>query len=143
MEGLMEAVSGTWKTPAILLGRLTMAAMFAMACAFKFSGMDATATYIAAAGFPFSLFLAWCAALFELALVLSFLCGAFFREACLLAAVYVVFLAFAFHGSSTWTDAQGLNIGAFISHFPFAAGLLFGAVNGPGRVLTWAKGWLT
>jgi putative oxidoreductase len=131
-----------WKTAGILMGRLIMAALFAMACAFKFSGMSATATYIAAAGFPFATLLAWCAALFELALVLSFLTGAWFREACLLAAVYVVFLAFAFHGPSHWTDVEGLNFGAFVSHFPFAAGLLFGAVSGPGRVLTLAKGWL-
>jgi uncharacterized membrane protein YphA (DoxX/SURF4 family) len=132
-----------WKTPALLLGRMIMAAMFTMACVFKFSGIDATAGYIASAGFPFATLLAWLAALFELALVLCFLSGAFFREACLLAAAYVVFLAFAFHGTSTWTDAEGLHFGAFVSHFPFAAGLLFGAVHGPGRVLTWAKGFLS
>jgi putative oxidoreductase len=132
-----------WKTAALLLARLIMAAMFAMACTFKFSGIAATATYIAMAGFPFPTFLAWVAAIFELALVLCFLSGAFFREAAILAAIYVVFLAFAFHGPSHWTDAEGLNFGAFVSHFPFAAGLLFAAVNGPGRVLTFAKGWLT
>ena len=135
-------VNESWKTAALLVARLIMAAMFAMACVFKFSGMAMTADYIAAAGFPLSTVLAWLAAFFELALVICFLSGAFFREACLLAAVYVVFLAFAFHGTSTWTDAEGLHFGAFVSHFPFAAGLLFGAVSGPGRVLTWAKGCL-
>ncbi len=131
-----------WKTFALLLARLIMAAMFAMACIFKFVDINATATYIAAAGFPFSQALASLAALFELALVLSFLSGAFFREASLLAALYVVFLAFAFHGASHWTDAEGLNFGAFISHFPFAAGLLFAAVNGPGQTLTFRNGVL-
>lgn len=133
----------TWKTAAVLVGRLVMAAMFAMACVFKFSGIGMTADYIAAAGFPVSTALAWLAACFELALVICFLSGAFFREACLLAAAYVIFLAFAFHGTSTWTDAEGLHFGAFVSHFPFAAGLLFGAANGPGRVMTWSKAWLT
>ena len=126
-----------WKTGALLLARLVMAAMFAMGCAFKFMDMNMTAQYISAAGFPLSLPLAWCAGIFELALVLCFLSGAYFREACILAAIYVVFLAFAFHGMSTWSkDAEGLNFGAFVSHFPFAAGLLFGAVSGPGSVLT-------
>jgi uncharacterized membrane protein YphA (DoxX/SURF4 family) len=132
-----------WKIPALLVGRLIMAAMFTMAFAFKFADIDATAGYIASAGFPMATMLAWLAAFFELALVLCFLSGAFFREAALLAAAYVVFLGFAFHGPSHWTDPEGLNFGAFVSHFPFAAGLLFAAVNGPGRVLTLNKAWLT
>jgi putative oxidoreductase len=139
---MMETVTWTWKIFALLLARLIMAAMFAMACIFKFVDINATATYISSAGFPFSQVLAWLAAFFELALVLSFLTGAFFREASLLAAVYVVFLGFAFHGSSHWTDPEGLNIGAFISHFPFAAGLLFAAVNGPGQKFSLRSGVL-
>jgi len=131
-----------WKLAALLLARLTMAAMFAMGMAFKFADIGGTAGYIAAVGFPFATLLAWLAALFELALVLSFLTGAWFREAALLAAAYVVFLGFAFHGPSHWTDAEGLNFGAFVSHFPFAAGLLFAAVSGPGRVLALRLGWL-
>jgi putative oxidoreductase len=139
----MEVQTAAWKTPALLVARLIMAAMFALACTFKFSGISATATYISMAGFPAATLLAWVAAFFELALVLCFLTGAYFREACLLAAAYVVFLAFAFHGTSTWTDSEGLHFGAFVSHFPFAAGLLFGAVNGPGHKLTLARGVLT
>ena len=60
--------------------------------------MSDTAGYIASAGFPFPLLLAWLAAIFEIALVLAFLTGAFFSEAALLAGIYVIFLAFAFHG---------------------------------------------
>ena len=92
-----------WKTAALLLARLVMAAMFAMAFVFKFADINATAGYIAGQGFPMATWLAWLAALFELALVICFLSGAYFREACILAAVYVVFLAFAFHGMSTWS----------------------------------------
>ena len=134
--------SQAWKTPALLLARLVMAAMFALGMVFKFVDINATAVYIAAAGFPMATLLAWTAAFFELALILSFLTGAYFREACLLAAVYILFLGFAFHGPSHWTDAEGLNFGAFVSHFPFAAGLLFAAVCGPGRALTLNRAWL-
>lgn len=125
----------TWRDGAVLLGRLIFAGMFAMAFVFKFAGIGATAGYIAAAGFPVATLLAWLAAFFELALFLCLFTGALFSEAALLGAVYVVFLAFAFHGPSHWTTDQH-EFGAFMSHFPFAAGLLFAAAHGPGRMLT-------
>jgi putative oxidoreductase len=121
-----------WQSIAILAGRLIFAAVFAMAAIFKFLGMDATAGYIASAGFPFPLLLAWLAAIFETALVACLLTGAFFSEAALLAAAYVLFLAFAFHGPSHWTGSQA-EFGFFVDHFTFIAGLLFAAVKGPGR----------
>ena len=123
-----------WQSIAILLGRLIFVGVFVMAASFKFAGMDATAGYIAAAGFPFPLFLAWVAAIFECLLVIGLLTGAFFSEAALLAAVYVLFLAFAFHGPSHWTENPS-EFGFFIDHFTFIAGLLFAAVMGPGRIL--------
>jgi uncharacterized membrane protein YphA (DoxX/SURF4 family) len=67
-------------------------------------------------------------------LAICFLTGAFFSEAALLAAAYVLFLAFAFHGPSHWTGNQA-EIGFFVDHFTFIAGLLFAAVNGPARIL--------
>jgi uncharacterized membrane protein YphA (DoxX/SURF4 family) len=122
------------KTIAILLARLIFGAVFAMAMSFKFMDMQSTASYIAAAGFPFPLFLAWIAAFFELGLTLAFLTGAFFSEASVLAGIYVVFLAFAFHGPSHWSGNQA-EFGFFIDHFTFLAGLLFAAVHGPGDTL--------
>jgi uncharacterized membrane protein YphA (DoxX/SURF4 family) len=119
------------RTLAILVARLIFAAVFVMAAAFKFAGMQATADYIAAAGFPLALPLAWIAALFEIALALAFLTGAFFSEAALLAAAYVLFLALAFHGPSHWSGNQA-EFGFFVDHFTFIAGLLFAAVHGPG-----------
>jgi putative oxidoreductase len=101
--------------------------------------MGATAGYIAAAGFPFPLLLAWCAAILEVLLVVAFLTGAFFSQAALVAAAYVLFLAFAFHGPSHWAGNQA-EFGFFVDHFSFLAGLLFAAVNGPGRVLAWNLG---
>jgi putative oxidoreductase len=123
-----------WQVTAILVARLIFAGLFIMAAGFKFFGMDATANYIASAGFPFPLFLAWVAAIFESILAICFLTGAFFSEASLLAAAYVLFLAFAFHGPSRWTANQH-EFGFFVDHFTFIAGLLFAAVNGPGQTL--------
>ena len=97
------------------VARLIFAGMFAMAFTFKVIGLQSTAHYIAAAGFPIPLMLAALAASLELGLVLCFLTGAFFREAALAAVIYVLFLAFAFHGPASWTgnemqpDAIGWN----------------------------------
>ena len=124
----------SWQTAAILVGRLIFAGVFLMATAFKFMGMEATAGFIASAGFPFPLFLAWVAAFFELALVFCFVTGAFFTEACLLAGIYVIFLGFAFHGPDRWQGNQ-TEFGFFVDHFTFLAGLLFAAVTGPGPKL--------
>jgi putative oxidoreductase len=120
------------KTVLILVARLIFAAAFAMAAVFKFLGMEGTAGYIASAGFPIPMILAWCAALFETALVIAFLTGVYFSEAALLAAAYVVFLGFAFHGPSHWEGNQ-MEFGSFINHFIFMAGLFYAAVHGPGK----------
>jgi len=130
-----------WTVAAIVIGRLIFAAIFAMAAAFKFTGMEGTASYIAAAGFPFPLLLAWVAAFFETALVISFLTGAYFSEGALLAAAYVLFLAFAFHGPARWSGNQ-TEFGFFVNHFTFIAGLLFAAVHGPGRTLVIRRSFL-
>src|SRR5437016_4070056 len=123
------------KTVLIIVARLIFAAVFAIAVWFKYTGMEATAGYIASVGFPFPMVLAWLAALFETALIIAFLTGAFFSEAALLAVVYVLFLAFTFYGPSHWPGNQ-MEFGLFVNHFTFIAGLLFAAVHGPGSV--WA-----
>jgi len=128
----MQDEGFTWRTAAVLLARLIFAGIFTMAAAFKFAGMGGTADYIAAAGFPAATVLAWCAALFETALVLCFLTGAFFSPAALLAGAYVIFLAFTFHGPGHWAANQA-EFGSFVDHFTFLAGLLFAAAHGPGR----------
>ena len=127
------------KTIAILLGRLIFGGLFVMAAAFKIADMQMTANYIAGAGFPIPLVLAWLAFIFEVALAIAFLTGAFFSEAALLAGVYVIFLAFAFHGPSHWEGNQA-EFGFFIDHFTFLAGLLFAAVHGPGDTLAIRRG---
>jgi len=126
------------KTAALLLARLIFAWAFLMAATFKFMGMDATAGFIAAAGIPLPLFFAWVAAFFEVGLGLAFLTGAFFSEAAILAGIYVMFLAFTFHGPSRW-QGNMMEFGFFFDHFVFLAGLLLAAVHGPGERL--ALGW--
>lgn len=126
------------KTGAILVARLIFAGVFAMAAAFKFMGMEATAGEISTAGFPLALPLAWLAAMFEIGLVLAFLTGVLFREAALVSIAYVLFLAFAFHGPNRWT-ANPMEFGFFVDHFTFVAGLLFAAVHGPGDKMTFRR----
>ena len=133
--------TAAWATAAVLVGRLIFAALFVMALTFKVMDIDGTATYIASAGFPLPKLLAWLAALFELALSVCLLTGAFFAEAALLAAAYVLFLAFAFHGPSHWSGNQ-TEFGFFVDHFTFTAGLLFAAAHGPGARLAIGLGFL-
>jgi uncharacterized membrane protein YphA (DoxX/SURF4 family) len=120
-----------WRVIAILVARLIFAGIFVMAAVFKFMDMNGTAGYIAGAGFPFPLLLAWLAAIFETALVVCLLTGAYFAEAALLAAAYVLFLAFAFHGPQGW-EANSMELGVFVDHFAFTAGLIYMAAFGPG-----------
>lgn len=125
------------KTAAILVARLIFAFVFAMGAAFKLAlmGIDATASEIAGAGFPFPVLLAWVAAFFELALAFAFLTGFYFSEAAVVAIAYVLFLAFSFHGPEKFAG-NPMEFGFFVDHFSFIAGLLFAAVHGPGRTLT-------
>jgi uncharacterized membrane protein YphA (DoxX/SURF4 family) len=128
-----------WSKAAVLVARLIFAAVFIMAVSFKLMGIGSTAAYIAAAGFPMATLLAWLAALLELALIAGFLTGAYFSETALVAAAYVLFLAFAFHGPSHWAKSQD-EFGFFTDHITFIAGLLFAAAHGPGRVLAMDRG---
>jgi putative oxidoreductase len=130
-----------WKTAAVLVARLIFAAVFIMAVSFKLTNISATAGFIAAAGFPLATLLAWLAALLELVLIACFLSGAYFSEAALLAAVYVLFLAFSFHGPAHWKGNQN-EFGFFVDHFTFVAGLLFAAAHGPGQVLAMRRSWI-
>ena len=129
------------KRTAILVARLIFGGVFLLSASFKFwvMGMDATAAEIAGAGFPFPLFLAWVAAFFELGLALGFLTGLLFSEVALIAAAYVLFLAFAFHGPNRFA-ANPIEFGFFVDHFTFIAGLLFAAVHGPGDKLVLRRG---
>ena len=125
-----------WQRGGLLIARLIIAAVFAMACITKFTDIGSTAGTIEAAGFPMAQSLAWIAAIFELLLLVAFLTGIAMREAALLASIYILFLAFAFHGPKAWEDH--MQFGVFVDHFSFAAGLLYMTAFGPGP-LGWKK----
>ena len=136
MQLMTEATNqARWTSTAVLIGRLLFASVFLVGVIFKLIDMDGTAAYIASAGFPIPKLLAWLATSLEVALVACFLTGAYFSEAALLAAAYVLFLSFVFHGPSHWKGNQ-MELGLFVDHFSFIGGLLFAAAHGPGRVLT-------
>jgi len=124
------------KTTAILVARLIFAGVFLMSAIFKFwlMGIPATAAEIAGAGFPIPTILAWVAAVFEVALGIGFLTGFYFTETAIVAAVYVLFLGFSFHGPDKFAK-NPMEFGFFVDHFTFIAGLLFAAVHGPGKAL--------
>jgi putative oxidoreductase len=126
------AASSRWLDHGALAGRWIYVAVFAMALSFKLADIHATAAYIGSVGFPAPLLLAWTAVLFESLLVLCLATGAWFRQAALAAAAYVVFLAFAFHGPLKWPGNQ-TEFGFFVDHFTFLAGLLYAAAYGPGQ----------
>jgi uncharacterized membrane protein YphA (DoxX/SURF4 family) len=131
IEGIVRAPF--WQSWGALAARIIIAGVFGMACFFKFKDIGGTAGYIAGAGFPIPVVLAWVAAIFELALVISFLTGAGMRLAALLATIYVLFLAFAFHGPALWKDDPTMTqFGFFVDHFTFVAGLLYMLAFGPG-----------
>jgi putative oxidoreductase len=123
-----HAAARRWHVIVAHVARLIFAGFFAMAAAFKFVDMNATAAYIASVGFPFPLLLAWLAAFFEFALALCFLTGAFSTEASLLAAAYVLFLALVFHGPARW-ESDRIEFRFFLLHLTLIAGLLFAAVH--------------
>jgi len=134
----VETNQAGWTSAAVLIGRLIFAAVFIVGLSFKFMDIDGTAGYIASAGFPMSMLMLWFAVLLELALVACFLTGAYFSQAALLAAAYVLFLGFVFHGPSHW-QGNKMEFGLFVNHLSFIAGLLFAAAYGPGRVLAMQK----
>lgn len=122
----------SWRSGAVLAARLTFAAVFLLAVSLKLAGMGETAASVAAAGLPMPVVLAWLAAAFEVLLVLGFVTGVLFVPTALLAAAYVLFMAFAFHGPARW-EGDGAEFGLFVDHLAFVAGLLYAAAYGPGR----------
>jgi uncharacterized membrane protein YphA (DoxX/SURF4 family) len=125
--------SPVWAKAATIVARVIFAGVFGLAMSFKFMDINMTAAAIGSIGLPFALPLACIAAVFELGLVLAFLTGAFFTEAALAAAAYVLYLAFSFHGPSHWAASQD-EFGFFVDHFSFIAGLLLAAAHGPGAL---------
>lgn len=127
-----------WKTYGLLLARLIMGGLFLFAAYNKFTGIEMTAMYISSVGFPYPVLLAWCAAIFEVALGLGLILGVYFSWAALLAGVYALFLGFVFHGPSHWAGNPA-EFGFFVDHFIMFAGLLYMVGAGTGSAWTLKK----
>jgi len=128
-----SAAEGVGAQALVVTARLILAAVFGRALVLKLINPAGIAAYIASAGFPAPTILLWLAIAFELALVLGLLTGFYFRTACIAASIYVLFLAFAFHGPGRWVDPREFD--QFVSHFPFIAGLMFATLYGPGDIM--------
>lgn len=128
-----------WKTYALLAARIIMGGLFLMAAGTKFMDIDGQAGYVAMLhNWPNPVLLIWLAAFFELGLAFCFITGAYFRQAALITGVYIMFLAFAFHGPAMWIGSQA-EFGFFVDHFTMLAGLLFMAAHGAGE--KWKLKW--
>lgn len=128
-----------WRTHALLIARIIMGGIFLMAAGMKFMDIEGQAQYVAMLhSWPYPVALVWIAAFFELALGLCLVTGAYFSQAALVAGVYIIFLAFAFHGPAMWIGSQA-EFGFFVDHFTMLAGLLFMAAHGAGD--TWKLKW--
>jgi putative oxidoreductase len=129
---LALAAARPWPAYAAHVGRWIFVAAFAMALFFKLTGIDETARFIGSEGFPVPMLLAWMAAAFEALLVFCLATRYYFRQAAVAAGIYVIFLAFAFHGPAHWSGNQ-VEFGFFVDHFTFLAGLLYAAAHDPGK----------
>jgi putative oxidoreductase len=130
----INSQASTWASVGVLAARWIFAAAFLISLVFKLKDIDGTAAYVASAGLPFPMILTWLSVLFELALVACLVTGAFFTEAALLAAAFVLLLGFLFHGPSHW-PGNNMEFGFFVDHCTFIAGLLYAASHGPGPLL--------
>lgn len=124
-----------WRTHGLLVARLIMGGVFLATAYVKFSDIGATALYITSVGLPIPTTLAWLSAIFELVFGACIVAGVFFRGASLLLAVYVSFLAFAFHGVSLWNSNPN-EFKFFVDNFVMVSGLLFMLAHGPGKTWT-------
>jgi putative oxidoreductase len=123
-----------WSTHALLLGRVLMGGFFLLAGIQKFQGIDGVAGYIASAGLPAAMVLAWLAAILEVAAGAAIILGKYFKEATISLGVFVLFISFIFHSPSMWAE-DPLQKMMFMKNMAIAAGLFFMAAHGAGN--TW------
>lgn len=124
-----------WNTHALLLARILMGGLFLLSGIQKFMSIDGTAGYIANAGLPAALGLAWIAAIIEVACGAAIIVGRYFKEAALVLAAFTVILSFPFHGPATWAPDNMQQV-MFMKNMAIVAGLLFMAAHGAGN--TWS-----
>ena len=123
-----------WSTHALLVARILVGILFLGAGIMKLQGISNVAGYIAHAGFPMSLLLAYFAAALEIITALAIITGTHFKKATLILAFFVFFISFPFHGPSLWaTDPTAQMM--FMKNMAIVGGLLFMTAHGAGN--TW------
>lgn len=120
------------RTHGVLVARILMGGLFIQAGVSKLLDAGGTAGYIASAGLPESVALAYLAGLFELVLGLALLVGKKMEEAAVLLAVFVLVVSFLFHGMGTW-EVNPIQQALFVKNIAIIAGLLYMAAYGPGN----------
>lgn len=124
-----------WTTHALLIARILMGALFVLSGIQKISTIDGVAGFIAGAGLPAPLLLAWVAAIIELVAGALIIVGKYFKEAALTLAAFVFIVSFPFHGPDTWAQ-DAMQQTNFLKNMALVAGLLYMAAHGAGA--TWA-----
>jgi putative oxidoreductase len=125
-----------WNTHALLIARIVFGGYFIYSGITKVTGgIDGTAGYIASAGLPASMLLAWVAVVIEIGCGALIVLGKYFKEATLVLAAFVVIITFIFHSPNSW-DPQNMQQLMFFKNMCMAAGLLFMAAHGAGNTWT-------
>ncbi len=106
--------------------RLLLAIPLMVGAWFKITMFSMQVAQTASVGVPMPTVAVAAALVLELALILSLATGFYLRLMALLGALYIMLLAVLFYHN--WSDP--MLFGAFMSHLPFAAGLLLASVFG-------------
>lgn len=123
-----------FRSHGILIARILMGGMFALAGLDKLINAGGTASYIGSVGLPENDVLAFAVGLFEIILGLAIVLGKRASEAALLLGVFVIVVSFLFHGAGTWADAPAQKV-LFSKNAAILAGLLYIVAYGSGN--TW------
>lgn len=112
----------------VLLGRIFLGLIFVLAGFQKTQAMEGFTQYMVAGGIP--AFLAWPAALFEIAAGLALIVGLFTRYAALLLAGFCLVTAFLYH----YVPDDQMQMTLMLKNIAIAGGLLMLYAHGPGRL---------
>lgn len=122
-----------------LLGRLLLAAVFIPAGIQKLGGIEGLTGYIASAGLPAPMLLAWASAIFEIVAGIAILVGFQTKLASLALAAFCVFTGIVFHFFAATGDAAQIQMIMFFKNLGLAGGFLVLAAQGPGALSVDAK----